>query len=135
MNLYHYTSSQRLPLILDEMCLKPMENNVSFQEFHAGPDVILLTADEKATPGHALDMAYHDGTEWRFTVTAHRNEVYNWKESAKRLGRSAETIQTLITAGGEDYKFFYVSELTIPATQWLEIRNVQTGEKLDIFND
>jgi hypothetical protein len=126
--LYHFTSAVHVPTILASGYLKTVESNVSFKREHAGPDVVWLTTSPTAEAGHGLQSSLVDKTEIRFTVEVDKRSVHKWREWAKARGSSQETMTNLARSGGS--ASWRVVTTPIPAANWVEVRNMATGEIL-----
>ncbi|WP_427129319.1 hypothetical protein [Pseudarthrobacter sp. S9] len=128
MILYHFTSTTHLPRILESGYLKTVESNVSLKREHAGPDVVWLTTKTSADGGHGLQGSAVDKTAIRFTVDLDKRAVHKWKEWAKRQGSNEQVMDTLSRAGGSASWRLTTSQ--VPLEQWVEVRNMATGEVL-----
>lgn len=126
--LYHFTSVAHLQRILESGYLKTVESNVSFKREHAGPDVVWLTTSQTADAGHGLQGSSVDKTAIRFTVEVDKRSVHKWKEWAKARGSSQETMAILARSGGS--ASWRVVTAPIPLENWVEVRNMATGEVL-----
>lgn len=130
--VYHYTSTEHLPRILDDGFLKTVESNVSFKREHAGPDVVWLSTN--SDPGDdtlGLQSDHHDKLAVRFTVELPKRLVHKWREWALAHGSHPNTIETLVRTG-ENASSWRVCERPVPRSEWVEILNRRTGEPYDI---
>jgi hypothetical protein len=133
---YHFTSETHLPLILDAGYLKLSESNVgsgipSLPPFgdHAGPDVVwLLDVPTVRHHSHGLAGASVDKTAIRFTV--HAPDAVRWLNWQPAMQMHPEWRQIFVRVGGgsADSRHWYVVEHEIHAADWLEIRDMKTGE-------
>jgi hypothetical protein len=126
--LYHFTCKILVPAILESGYLKTVESNVSFKREHAGPEVVWLTTSPTAEAGHGLQFSSGDKTEIRFTVEVDKRSVHKWREWAKARGSNQEAMTRLALGGGA--ASWRVVTAPIPAENWVEVRNMATGEIL-----
>lgn len=126
--LYHFTSAVHLPAILGSRYLHTVESNVSATREHAGPDVVWLTTSPTAEAGHGLQSSLVDKTEIRFAVEVDKRSVHKWREWAKARGSSQEWMAVLARSGGS--ATWRVMTVPIPAENWIEVKNMATGEIL-----
>ncbi|WP_158305633.1 MULTISPECIES: GNAT family N-acetyltransferase [unclassified Nocardioides] len=128
MKLYHYTSPDHLPLIVEAGYLKLVESNISRSREHAGPDVVWLTSSPTPAAGHGLSGSRNDKKRVRFTVDVDRRSVQKWRAWAKARGIASDWMNELARAGGSGT--WWVSERPIESSQWIEILDLSTGQPL-----
>lgn len=129
MLLYHYTSTEHLPLILGDGFLKTVESNISFKRPHAGPDVVWLTTDpDPADDTMGLQGADVDKLAVRITVNVDRRSVHKWLPWARARGIDPAWLKALTSAGGAGT--WRVVERPIPAARFTQILNRRTGDEI-----
>lgn len=127
--LYHFTAVQHLPSILKSANLKTVESNISPKRTNAGPDVVWLTTEPTAHLGLGLQHARADKTEIRFTVRVGAKEAHEWRTWAYRHYSPKRFMDVLAESGGAET--WHVIERLIPASDWVEIRNMKTDSLID----
>ena len=132
-DLYHFTSPQHLPRILDSGYLDTTESNISFRREHAGPDVVWLTTSPEPEAGSlGLSNLFHDKYAYRITVRLPKRDVHRWRDWARAHGSSPETITRLIgSSGGGGSGTWRVIQRRIPAAEWVEVRHTASGAVVD----
>jgi hypothetical protein len=134
--LYHYTSILHVPSIFNDGFLKTTESNVSRKRGGAGPDVVWLTTNPDLRSGNGLDMGINaltnvagfSKTKVRFSVEVDKRSVHQWREWAGRYAIEAVWMAGLANVGGSGT--WRVVERPIPASQWTEVRDTETGADL-----
>ena len=130
-DLYHFTSKHHLPEILRAGYLKTVESNISFRRENAGPKVVWLTTNTTAEAGLGLRTSAVDKTAVRITVRLDKRSVSVWRDWAKSHGSNEKTIDILAKSGGGS-RSWRVTETAIPASSWVEIMDMTTGESIDM---
>ena len=131
MILYHFTSPEHLPKILEAGYLKVTESNLSRTRTHAGPDVVWLTRNPEAAANNWWQVSGRrsvDKVGIRFTVDVPKREAVRWWEWARRRGIDPGWARTLAEVGGSGS--WYVIERTVPAAEWTGIINARTAEPI-----
>lgn len=126
MMLYHFANPDHLPFSLEAGFLKTTESNVSLKRERAGPDVAWLTTKDSVRGGNGLDNRFHEKAAIRFTVELDRRSVHKWPNWARGQGSPQQVMEALAKDGGSGT--WRATTRTIPAAQWVEIRNMLTGE-------
>ncbi|ALN14363.1 hypothetical protein [Acidipropionibacterium acidipropionici] len=129
--LHHFTCVEHLDAILADRVLHTTESNVSQRHEHAGPDVVWLTTRETADGGLGLQGSRADKGAVRITVRLDTRRVSRWREWARAHGSSEGWIRTLAQTGGGSSSW-RVTERPIQSEEWVEVRNVRTGEIIPI---
>ena len=131
MRLYHFTSALHLPHILNECVLLPSESNIGSPTpslspcgEHYGPDVVWLT-DQADAQSHGNDGAGVNKMAIRFTVEVNAQA---WRDFATAHGINRHWYRILDTTGGFTSRHWYVSENPIQRKDWVEVKNMRTGE-------
>jgi len=131
MRLYHFTSIFHLPEILNESVLLPSESNVgsahpSLAPYgeHYAPDVVWLTSQAESV-NHGNADGGVDKMRIRITVEV---EAEKWIDFAKRHGINRQWYRILDTTGGFTSRYWYVSEKPIRSENWVEVKDMTTGE-------
>lgn len=144
---FHYTTLEHLLNIEKDGFLKLVESNVSFEEEHAGPDVVWLFSDSlKSVPKMLLtplmkgDSKNLQKAEWtgfmvskaqvELEITLERSEVTRADKFLKKYGASEKDIKTLETAGGYKFTKQYVTTERIPVEKITEISTREDLMKL-----
>jgi hypothetical protein len=128
MRLNHFTCIENLPAILSSGHLLVTESNVSRKREHAGPDVVWLTTSDDPSLGHGLQGSSADKTRIRFAVGVPKREVARWHDFAREFGMERGAISELAAAGGSGT--WRVIRRPIPASEWLEIIDLRSGEAI-----
>ena len=129
MILYHFTCREHLDKILSDQNLRVTESNISGRREHAGPDVVWLTTNpDPSAHGHGLAGSATDKTAIRFTVELDKRNVHKWRDWAAGRGIDRGWMQILASAGGSST--WRVVERPIPAAQWVEICDTETGRQI-----
>lgn len=132
--LYHFTSAENFSRILTAQVLRTTESNLSPRRAHAGPDVVWLTTSPIAEgQTHGLNMGWgkamptSDKRRVRITI---RTSAIRWREWAAAHGMDLDGAwaRRLTAVGGSSS--WWVTEREVPATDWLEVRDMATGEVL-----
>lgn len=138
MILYHFTAKLYLPEILSDGYLRVAESNLSISRRRAGPDVVWLTKNQDpgmhsgwSKPQDWLPESIRaDKTEIRFKVDVPSRAAQKWWTWARGRGIDERWARDLAAAGGSNS--WYVIERPIPASEWIEITNVRTGEPVSL---
>lgn len=130
--LYHYTSRLHLPFILADGYLKVTDNMTRMDRPVLQPGVVwLLDEDESgANADNGLSDMKH---EIRFTLEIPRSRVHPWMQwNVQKSRMNNEWREAMVSAGGGYIraKHWWVTTSRVPKTDWVEIRNMRTGEDL-----
>lgn len=135
---YHFTSEAHLPLILAAGFLRTTESNVGsptpvWPPFgnHIGPDVLWLLDVPEVRFDHGLSGSVLNKDAVRFTVRADAVRWLNWQP---RFDMHPEWHSNLLRAGGgpKAARHWYVTESDVWAEDWIEVKNMRTGEILSV---
>lgn len=129
--LFHYTSRAHLPNILRAGFLTVTESNIGSSSRHwkpygehVGPDVVWLTEVSDLKAGHGLDCGVLNKLEIRFTVKA---SAIHWPSFAAIYGINKSWYRALNRKGGGSAKKWWVSHDVIPASDWVEVYDIERG--------
>jgi hypothetical protein len=127
--LYHYTAAGpcHLEAILRDQRLTTTESNVSATQEHAGPDVVWLTSEDDPTK-YGLGLTGSAVDKRRIRITVDVEDAVLWLAWAKRQRSPQRVIKAMSKAGG--FRTWYVVERPIPSSEWVEILDRETGEKV-----
>ncbi|WP_299442621.1 hypothetical protein [uncultured Phycicoccus sp.] len=132
--LYHYTSLANLPRILEAGFIDVTNPSTSPRRELDAPEVVWLTANWRpgrfklVTDGH--ELIDYSRTAVRFTVSVPEQETIPWEEFARTWGESEVVIRTMTTNG--HVRRWRVIERPIPATEWVEVRDMRTDELIPL---
>lgn len=130
--LYHFTARAHLDSILADGFLDVTESNVSMRREHAGPDVVWLTTNpDPSAHDHGLTARMNGVSKKaiRFAVKVDRRAAHKWRDWATRHGIDRGWLTTLAKVGGSST--WRVVERPIPASQWIEIWDVERNRPIE----
>lgn len=134
MIFYHYTCIQHLEEIFSDGFLKASEANISPVESHLQPDVVWLF--KKLLVGKAPQMLSGpnmDKTRIYIKVDVPMVEVQRADKFWKKFDTPDWWIKSLEECGGKtNSKDWYVIARNIPSTEWLEVRDRYSNQKIKV---
>lgn len=127
MGLYHFTSREHLPAILNSGLVLPSESNIHPSIERAGPDVVWLTDTESSGLGHGLAGSATLKGAVRIEVDVPAIRWLEWEWTAHMAGWWREAI---VRAGGGDEAaaHWYVWPAPIRRSRWLAVDVVSVEE-------
>jgi len=134
MIFYHYTCVQHIEEIFSDGFLKASEANISPVEAHLQPDVVWLF--KKLWIGKAPKMLSGnnmDKTRIYIKVDVPMGEVQRADKFWKKFDTPDWWIKALEGCGGKtNSKDWYVIARNIPSTEWLEVRDRYSNQKIKV---
>ncbi len=121
--LFHYTSTLHLPMIMESKCLTLTESNLVYEKPMYKPCVWLTTSEDPKNNG--LDGSIVDKTEIKITVKWQKYLKFwvAWSKSNKIDKSWAKELTK-----GENPSSWWISEQVIPFSDLAKIENRYTGE-------
>jgi len=134
MIFYHYTCIEHIEEIFSDGFLKASEANISPVEAHIQPDVVWLF--KKPWTGKVPQMlAGHDIDKTRIyiKVDVPMEEVQRADKFWKKFDTPSWWIKSLEECGGKtNSKDWYVITRNIPSTEWVEVRDRYSNQKIKV---
>lgn len=120
MTFFHYTSAERLPVIIESGMILPSESNVDPYHEHVGPDVVWLLDRQIGTSHltHGLDGSMYDKRSAFIEVDVPAIWWLSWEWTWKM---KPEWRDVMITSGGGPTAAaqWYVWPASISRRRWI----------------
>lgn len=137
MILYHFTSTKHVPMIQSAQALMLTDSMLDASDRFAGPPVLWLL-DQPELGGFSHGIAYDhwpvDKSEIRFTVDVPDGWIRRWVDWARAQRIEHRWLEQTVKLGGgwDAADHWMISFSKVTADRWLEVRNMHTGEVLDL---
>jgi hypothetical protein len=137
--LYHFTSTEHVPVIFDSGVLALTDSMLTSGpavSLTAPPVLWMLDTPELDGHPHGIDVPNWpvDKTEVRFTVDVPDAWVRKWVDWARAQGIRHGWLETVVRIGGgwDAAEHWMISFRKVPSDRWLEVRNMKTGEEVEL---